>query len=123
MHSKLFFLLAGIGGLLGWVPASAQLAGPGAIKANNCAACHQIHHKRVGPPFQQIANRYAGVPDGASYLANSIRTGSRGKWGSVPMPAQSQVSEDQARTIAEWILTLSDKNVGATKHVDKGALK
>ena len=108
MHSKLLILLAVIGGSLWVAPTSAQLVAPAAVKANNCVACHQIDHKRVGPAFQQIADRFAGAPGAASYLASAIRTGSRGNWGSVPMPAQRQVSEEQAQAIAEWILTLSD---------------
>jgi cytochrome c len=112
MRSKLFFVLMAMGGL-SWVGSvAAQAIAPAAVKANNCAACHQVDQKRVGPSFQQIANRFAGAPDAAAYLAAAIRTGSRGNWGAVPMPAQRQVSEDQAQAIAEWILTLAkDKAV------------
>ncbi len=71
-------------------------------------ACHQVQAKRVGPPLQSIAERYAGQGDAAlAYLATKIRSGSRGAWGAVPMPGQSQVSPDDARLLAAWILSLA----------------
>ena len=44
--------------------------------------------------------------DPVAYLSVSIRQGGRGRWGVVPMPAQPQVSEDEARRLAQWILSL-----------------
>ena len=41
------------------------------------------------------------------YLAGKIRGGGRGAWGAVPMPAQTQVSAEDARQLAEWILSLA----------------
>lgn len=41
------------------------------------------------------------------YLAGKIRGGGRGAWGAVPMPAQTHVSPEDARLLAEWILTLA----------------
>ena len=38
-------------------------------------------------------------------LARKVREGSVGVWGQVPMPAQPQVSEAEALTLARWILT------------------
>lgn len=75
-------------------------------KRSACLACHQIDAKRVGPSFQQIAVRYANKNDATDLLINSIRNGGRGKWGAVPMPAQRQVSEDNTKALAHWILSI-----------------
>lgn len=71
-------------------------------------ACHQVDVKRVGPPLISVAERYAGQGDAmVDYLAGKIRSGGRGAWGVVPMPAQTQVSPEDARLLAQWILSLA----------------
>lgn len=89
-------------------PAGAQTVGLGLAQASNCLSCHQVDRKVVGPAFKDIAERFHGNPDAADYLANSILEGSRQRWGPVPMPRQTHVSKADARTLAEWILSLSD---------------
>lgn len=78
-------------------------------RENVCLGCHQVDARRVGPPFRAIGERYAGKGEdaaNAAYLAQAIQQGSRGKWGALTMPAQPQVDDDEARQLAEWILTL-----------------
>ena len=43
--------------------------------------------------------------DHATRLAEKIRKGSSGTWGPIPMPANPQVSEADAKTLAKWILS------------------
>jgi cytochrome c len=70
-----------------------------------CMSCHQIEARRVGPPFKAIAQRYsANATAMAPVLARKIRSGSKGTWGQVGMPAMSQVSETEAQQLANWIL-------------------
>lgn len=92
------------------VPAQAQslVDGPQLAKDNICMGCHQVDRARVGPPFAAVADRYkAGDKQMVTYLANSIRKGGRGRWGAVPMPAQPQVTEEEALALAGWILSLA----------------
>ncbi len=84
-----------------WADAGAQLA-----RTKQCLACHQIDTKRVGPSFTVIAERYADAPGALQCLADTIRQGSRGKWGAIPMPAQPQVGPLDATDLAAWILSL-----------------
>ncbi|WP_394061371.1 c-type cytochrome [Alcaligenes sp. WGS1538] len=81
-----------------------------ALLQTQCLSCHQVDRKRVGPPFQEIAQRYAqgDRQAAAAYLERQIRQGSRGNWGAIPMPAQNRVSVEQARAIAAWLLELAD---------------
>lgn len=71
---------------------------------NGCTGCHDMDSMIVGPGFRQIAEHYAGKPGMLDQLAARIRAGGSGTWGSMPMPAQEQLDETQARELAEWIL-------------------
>lgn len=73
-------------------------------KKNACMACHAVERKLVGPSYQDVAKKYAGQKDAAANLAKSIKAGGAGKWGPVPMPAQSALSEADALALATWIL-------------------
>jgi cytochrome c len=86
--------------------ALAQQTGEELLRSKACLGCHQVDAKRLGPSFTLVAHRYGAVDGGQDYLALVIRQGSRGRWGAVPMPAQPQVSEQDANAIAQWILTL-----------------
>jgi cytochrome c len=60
----------------------------------------------MGPALHDVAAKYAGREDAASYLKHKILDGSTGVWGSVPMPANTQLTPDQAATLANWVMTL-----------------
>ena len=88
-------------------PAHASDPGLALAQRSVCMACHQVDTKRVGPSFRDIALRYAGNEAAASYLARSIREGSRGLWGAIPMPAQRHVDPATALLLGEWIMSLA----------------
>jgi cytochrome c len=75
------------------------------IKKYGCVACHNVEKKVVGPAFKDISAKYKTKGDNVNYLAGKIRNGAQGVWGAIPMPAQKQVREDEAKEIAKWILT------------------
>lgn len=106
MHLILRLTMAGAAMVCG-AAAAAQTTGLDLAKSKACMACHQVDSKRVGPPLRSVAERYAEQADAVDYLTGKIRAGGRGAWGAVPMPAQSHVSPDDARALAEWIMTLA----------------
>ncbi|MDQ7082742.1 MAG: c-type cytochrome [Aquificota bacterium] len=73
--------------------------------SKGCLACHAMDRKKVGPSYVEIAKRYAGKGGAVEELVKSITKGSMGKWGSIPMTPQP-VSEEEAKELAEWILSL-----------------
>ncbi len=73
------------------------------LQKNVCIACHSIDAKLVGPAFKDIATRYKGRADAATYLAGRIKSGGQGVWGAIPMPAQS-ISEADAQRVAQWLV-------------------
>ena len=90
---------------LSMVSASA-FANADLAKAKNCLACHATDKKLVGPSYKDVAAKYASDKDAATKLAKKIREGGVGVWGQVPMPANPQVNADEAKTLANWILTV-----------------
>ncbi|MFP5406016.1 MAG: c-type cytochrome [Gammaproteobacteria bacterium] len=70
----------------------------------NCTVCHAQDKRSVGPSFRDVAQRYRGQPGAEALLAGRVKNGNGGVWGSVPMPANSQVPEDDIRLIVGWIL-------------------
>ena len=76
------------------------------MQRNNCTACHLIDKHKYGPNFNEVAARYAGNADAVAMLATKIRAGGTGVWGEDMMPPQPNVSEADARTMAELLLAL-----------------
>ena len=83
-------------------PAMADLA---LATSKNCMACHATDKKLVGPSYKDVAAKYAGQKDAVDQLAVKIIKGSSGVWGPVPMPANAQVNEADAKKLAAWVLT------------------
>ena len=98
----------GMAGALWTAPARAQDAPTGLALAQqqNCMSCHSVTRTFMGPPLRDIAAKYAGKPEAQTYLTHKILEGSSGVWGTVPMPANTQLNPGQAATLANWILTL-----------------
>ena len=84
------------------MPAQANLA---LAQKSACTACHAVDKKVLGPAYQDVVKKYAAQKDAVAQLSDSIRKGGAGKWGPVPMPAQPSLSEADAKTLAEWILS------------------
>ncbi len=74
-------------------------------KAKNCMACHAVANKVVGPAYKEVAVKYAGQKDAEDKLVQKVIKGGAGVWGTIPMPANPQVSEAEARTLVKWILS------------------
>nr|WP_269750784.1 c-type cytochrome [Candidatus Burkholderia verschuerenii] len=73
---------------------------------NNCMSCHSVQRDSLGPSFEKIAQRYKTVESANKLLARRIAEGGVGNWGIVPMPANTQLTSDQALALADWILSL-----------------
>jgi cytochrome c len=101
MNKVLFATAIGLSMMSGAAFASAELA-----KAKNCMACHAADKKLVGPSYKDVAAKYASDKDAVAKLSKKIREGGMGVWGQIPMPANPQVSEAEAQTLAKWVLTV-----------------
>lgn len=79
-------------------------ADPALAASKNCMACHAVDKKLVGPSYKEVSKKYAGQKDATDKLAAKIIKGGSGVWGPVPMPANAQVNEAEAKKLAAWIL-------------------
>ncbi|MEM7657606.1 MAG: PQQ-dependent sugar dehydrogenase [Bacteroidota bacterium] len=79
------------------------------IGTSGCTACHGVENEVVGPAYQKVSARYENQADAEAYLIRKILEGGQGVWGGKAMPAQSQLSDDQAKSMALYILSLAKK--------------
>lgn len=82
------------------------LADQALATAKNCMACHAVDKKLVGPAYKDVAAKYAGQKDAVDKLSVKIMKGGSGVWGPVPMPANTQVSDAEAKKLAAWVMSL-----------------
>ena len=80
------------------------LADQALATSKNCMACHAVDKKLVGPSYKDVAKKYAGQKDAVDKLAAKIMKGGSGVWGAIPMPANPQVNEADAKKLAAWVL-------------------
>ena len=97
-----FALILAVGAVAS-TPAFANLE---LAQKKSCTACHAVDKKLVGPAYKDVAAKYAGQKDAAAKLAEKIQKGGVGAWGQVPMPANPQVSADEAKTLEAWVLSV-----------------
>lgn len=98
MKRALFALLAAT------TLAAPALADQALATAKNCMACHAVDKKLVGPSYKDVAAKYAGQKDAVDKLAVKIVKGGSGVWGPVPMPANAQVNDAEAKKLAAWVM-------------------
>lgn len=82
------------------------LADEALAQSKNCMACHNMDKKVVGPAYVDVAAKYKTDKSAVDKLAIKIIKGGSGVWGPVPMPANTQVNEAEAKKLATWILGL-----------------
>lgn len=70
----------------------------------NCMACHAVDKKVLGPSYKDVAAKYKADKKAVDTLAEKIVKGGKGSWGEIPMPANPQVSADEAKKLAAWVL-------------------
>ena len=62
--------------------------------------------KLVGPSYKEVAAKYAADKGAVDKLATKIIKGASGTWGAVPMPANAQVNEAEAKQLATWVMSI-----------------
>lgn len=71
---------------------------------SGCMACHGMKNKIVGPGYNEIVARYQGQTDAESRLVAKVKAGGQGVWGSIPMPPNAHVKDEDITTLVKWIL-------------------
>jgi cytochrome c len=71
-----------------------------------CFACHSFDKKFLGPSWKDVAAIYNGDNEAEAKLMNKIAKGGSGVWGNVDMPGYPDMSEENRRILARYILSL-----------------
>jgi cytochrome c len=73
----------------------------------NCAGCHAVNGREIGPGFLEIARQYRGGPDPIAAVTTAILHPTPGLADYPPAPAQAYLSSEDRDALAAWILELS----------------
>ncbi len=84
---------------------AASIEGKLLIEGSDCASCHSINQKSIGPSYTQVAERYSDDYDAPNYLAEKILNGGNGNWGESLMAAHPQHSREEALKMVDYILS------------------
>jgi cytochrome c len=90
----------------GAIAATPALANEELAKKNACTACHAIDKKLVGPAYKDVAAKYKGDKTAEAKLFEKVKKGGSGVWGQVPMPPNSNVKDEDIKTLVKWVLSL-----------------
>ena len=103
--SMLFAALLSVSLLMTSAHANEQL-----MENSGCISCHRINEKLIGPAYKEVAKKYrsSSREQVLAYLTIKVREGGEGVWGEIPMAPNpsSKVSDEDLRTVLEWILGL-----------------
>mgnify|MGYP003703817005 CR=1 FL=1 len=76
----------------------------GLFKKHNCATCHAMASRAIGPAVSEIAAKYKGQANALQALHRKVKVGGSGVWGSVPMPPHAHVPDEDINKIVGWML-------------------
>lgn len=96
--------------------------GKALIDGQDCAGCHAVNEKSIGPSYQQIADKYRKQADATDYLAGKIVAGGGGVWGEQAMSAHPDLPRADAKRMADYILSLAGPPPGKKSRPSSGKL-
>ena len=105
MQRKLLYLFSTA--LFSWGAWAQAPSGSALVQQYGCLNCHNVDQKLVGPAYKAVSEKYKSDREAASIvLDKKIKAGGAGNWGRIPMPPHPNVSDDDAKQMVTWILSL-----------------
>lgn len=80
--------------------------GQSLLEQSDCRTCHHNTNKLIGPSYDEVAKKYDFTEANVAYLADKILKGGSGVWGEIPMTPHVDLSQDDARKMAMYVLSL-----------------
>lgn len=74
------------------------------MKTSTCFSCHTSRSKLIGPSFDRIASKYNYSEETVAGLTQKIMHGSKGVWGDVQMPSNTDLKPEEITEVVSWIL-------------------
>jgi cytochrome c len=84
--------------------------GKALVEASDCKTCHSINNRIIGPAHMDVAKKYETTDANVEMLANRIIKGGSGAWGETPMNAHADLSQEDAKKMARYVLSLDEEN-------------
>lgn len=88
------------------IPAEVINRGEVLIAYSDCRTCHTVDERFKGPAFRDIAKRYPVNNGYIELLARRVILGGSGAWGAAVMSPHPDLSEEDAKTMVKYILSL-----------------
>lgn len=85
---------------------AAKTGGELLIAKSDCVGCHHKENKLIGPAYQAIAEKYPSNDENINLLVSKVIKGGKGVWGTVPMTPHAKITEDDAKQMVTYILSL-----------------
>jgi cytochrome c len=80
--------------------------GEALVKQNDCNTCHHRTNTLIGPSHTAVAQKYDFNQENVKLLAEKIMKGGSGVWGQIPMAAHVGLSQEDAESMARYVLSL-----------------
>ena len=80
------------------------------IQSLDCKGCHKMEGVSIGPSYRQVAERYASQKNAVNYLTRKIINGGGGVWGEQAMSAHPDLTQEDAESIVNYILSIVNVN-------------
>ena len=97
-------------------------AGKALIANSDCGGCHLLHEDSSGPAYLKVAEKYRPDVSAADYLAGKIISGGGGVWGERVMAAHPDIPDEDAKAMANYILSLAGPPPGQKSLPARGSL-
>ncbi len=108
---------------LGHQQVSATVTGKALTQGMDCKTCHKEAEASIGPNYMDVAKKYAKDKGAIAYLQKKMVEGGNGVWGEVTMPAHPNITADETRQIATYILSLAGDGSMKPSLPPKGSVK
>ena len=76
------------------------------VAKSDCFTCHKLTEKAIGPAYADIAAKYMGNQTAIDSLPAKIIKGGSGIWGTVPMTPHPTVSQEDAKAMATYVMSI-----------------
>lgn len=76
------------------------------VDESDCKTCHHPTNKIIGPAHKEVAEKYAFNDENIALLADRIIKGGSGVWGEIPMNPHPDLSLEDAKKMAMYVLSL-----------------
>lgn len=91
------------------IPVAIAEKGEVLIAYSDCYTCHKKNEKSIGPAFRDVARRYPVQQIYINMLAQKIIYGGSGGWGQAMMSPHPNLTPDDAKVMASYILSLKEE--------------